>query len=207
MALISCLSEHQSPVVLDSSVVVNLNATGAASQLLSLMPMEVHVPYPVLRELERGGARGHQDATLLTGLAESKLVQIVELPEAATSTYLRLMSGSSRNSLGDGEAATIALANAANVSAVIDEKKARRIGREQFPQLLIASTVDLLAIPEIVGSLKEAELSGVLFNALTSARMQVHEPYVEWVVGQLDDALLEQCTSLPSRFRIPLAAG
>ena len=207
MASISCLSEHQSPVVLDSSVVVNLNATGIAQKLLNLMPMDIQVPSPVLKELKHGGTQGHKDAELLIELAKLKLVQIVELPESAKSTYLRLMSGSSRDSLGDGEASTIALARAMQVSAVIDEKKARRIGREQFPDILIASTVDLLAVPEIVDSLSETELSEMLFKALTAARMQVHEPYVEWVVGYLDDEMLKQCRSLPSRYRVPSTTG
>jgi predicted nucleic acid-binding protein len=57
--------------------------------------------------------------------------------------------GPAQTTLDDGEAATIAHAVALNGVALIDERKANRICTERFPELRIASTVDILVHPSV----------------------------------------------------------
>ena len=68
MTRISCLEEIDDPLVLDASVVVNLNATGFADRVLDAIPSGVFIPDPVVRELQRGIKMGHKDATDLDAL-------------------------------------------------------------------------------------------------------------------------------------------
>lgn len=202
MTTISCLEEIDAPLVLDTSVVVNLNATGFADRILDAIPAGVFIPDPVVRELQRGTKMGYSDATDLDTLLAQDLINTLKVPVSVQSEYISLVSGSSTSSLGDGEAATIASAFAMRAWAGIDERKARRICRESYKDVRVASTVDILAHPEVVGSLSDDEFSSALLAALEVANMQVQKHHMDWIVAHIDPDRLSGCLSLPRSVRL-----
>jgi len=202
MSSVSCLTEIVDPLVLDASVVVNLNATGYADRILGAFPTGVMIPHPVVKELKRGTLMGHSDATDLDQLLGKGLAKTMKLPVTAQPEYIALVSGTSASSLGDGEAATIASAFATGAWAAIDERKARRICAERYKEVKVASTVDILSHPEVVGGFSESEFSAALLAALEVANMQVHEHHMAWVVSRIDPDRIPNCNSLPRAIRL-----
>jgi predicted nucleic acid-binding protein len=84
-------------------------------------------------------------------------------------------------SLGDGEAATIAFAHHNQFAAVLDERKARRVASERFPQTELVSTVGILRLNEVVDAMAD-DLPDAVYSALSSARMRVLGSDAAWVV-------------------------
>lgn len=201
MISVSCLEEIDDPIVLDASVVVNLNATGFADRVLDAIPAGVFIPDPVVRELQRGTKMGYSDATDLDALLAQGLADTLKVPVSAQSEYISLVSGSSTSSLGDGEAATIASAFAMRAWAGIDERKARRICSDRYKEVKVASTVDILAHTDVVASLSEDEFSSALLAALEVANMQVQKQHMDWVVRRIDPQRVINCLSLPRAIR------
>ncbi|MEM9704440.1 MAG: hypothetical protein AAF850_00030 [Pseudomonadota bacterium] len=201
MASISSLSDACEALLLDASVVVNLNATGYSAQILSALPFKVLVPRPVIRELRNGAANGHADATDLDALIGQSIVQEAPVVGAAQGEFIALTSGASVSSLGDGEAATIACAFSSGAWAAIDERKARRICAERYQTVKVVSTVDILAYDSVGEVLTEDEMAKSVFAALEVANMHVHAQHLDWVVSWIDDVQLERCRSLPRSVR------
>ena len=201
MTSISCLSEESEALIIDASVVVNINATGYADRILSAYPGSIFVPKPVVAELERGARLGHQDAVDLHLLFENGIARSLPISKLAQSTFVSLVSGSSVSSLGDGEAATIACAFAAGAWAVIDERKARKICLERYKEVNLASTVDILGCNAVVEAFKPHELGAAIEAALEVGRMQVQAHHLEWVLRYVRPERLERCASLSRRIR------
>lgn len=197
----SCLNEACATLILDTSVVVNLNATGYSERILSSLPINVHIPKPVILELERGILAGHSDATDLRVLLDKGIVRELPIPAAANGEFVALVSGASVTSLGDGEAATIACSYATGAWAAIDERKARRICSERYQTLNLVSTVDILSHAQVVAAFTPDEMSAVLFAALEVAHMHVQPHHMDWVVSHIDDDKLDLCVSLPQSVR------
>jgi len=201
MNSISCLVENGQPIALDSSVIVNLNATGFADRIVGALTSDVVIVSHVLRELERGEKNGYSDAADLRVLVADGSVLNLPLPSDANRTFLELVTGSAASTLGDGEAATIAYANASGAWAAIDERKARKICAARFSKLRILSTVDILGHPSVMESLTAKELSDAVFNALEVAHMQVQSHHFCWIAMQVGAERLSRCISLPRKIR------
>ena len=118
----------------------------------------------------------------------------------ATPLFLQLALAQPPDGLGDGEAATIAHALTSGASAVIDEKKATRIGAAKFPQLRLLSTLDLLSAPALAEALGGAALADALFSALIDARMGVPSQFRGWIVDVIGKERAAKCPSLGRHF-------
>lgn len=197
-----CFDKLSLPLVVDTSVAINLNATGYASIVIKAIPNELAIVDVVHEELNGGTLKGKNDAKFTSGLVESGMIQIMHLGDVGTSLFEELISGGATQSLDDGEAATIAFAIEAGAIALIDERKATRICGKRFPKLLLACTMDLLAHPDVRSSLGQVALADAVFNALQAARMNVHMHHLAWVVDLIGRERVAQCRSLPRRIRI-----
>ena len=204
MSFTSCLSDAPAVLVLDASVVVNLNATGCADEIIGALGHSCIVTDNVLRELELGSTRGYTDAAQLKRLRDNEVLDIVSLDANMNKTYLELVAGSTVDTLDDGEAATLAYADGDSAWAAIDERKALRICRERFASVQTASTVDLLAHPSLTTTLESTELGNAVYNALVNANMRVFEHQLGWVVDLVGRERAKQCPSLPGRHRFGL---
>jgi predicted nucleic acid-binding protein len=198
----SSLTDARTFLVADASVVINLNASGCAEQLLEALPQRVKIVDVVPGELEEGRHRQRQDIVLLEKLAGSGHVEIVSLDETGEGHFEQLVVGPAQRTLDDGEAATIAYAVARGGIAVIDEVKASRICAELFPDLPIACSVDVFAHEAVQNAFGKDRLADAIFNALSQGRMRVFPHHVDWVVGLIGVDRAGLCASLPKRVRV-----
>lgn len=197
----SSLLSNCENLVLDSSVIMNLNATGYADRILSSLPMGVYVPKPVIKELERGEASGYTDALDFRTLEKQGVISEIPMNSLSQSEFINLVSGNTISSLGDGEASTIACAYSDRLWAAIDEKKARRICNERYPDIGLVCTVDILAHRAVTANLSKVEHSDAILAALEVANMSVLPEHLEWVVERVDPMRLARCKSLPKFVR------
>ena len=197
----SCLDERTAPVVVDTSVVINLNATGCAEAILRSLPNRCVVVEDVLLELQIGRQTGRGDADALAVLIEQHLVEHARLGGVGMSHFSSLVSGPAAETLDDGEAATIACAIERGAVALVDERKAIRICAERFPNLALGCTVDMLAQHHVQAALGPG-LAVAVFNALDRGRMRVPEKYGRWVVNLIGEERAAGCRSLPKRIRV-----
>ena len=142
-------------VVADASVIINLVATGVAGGIVNAFPNRFLTTTNVRRELWEGRGRGYGSWDGLKTLITDGSIEPVELQRSDEPVYRSLVEGAARETLDDGEAATIAYALGRDAAALIDERKARRICAERFPTLHLASTTDLLLHSLVADALGE----------------------------------------------------
>jgi predicted nucleic acid-binding protein len=196
MTFSNCLSRQDSVLVLDASVVINLLASRQSDPILRALGVPVLVTDNVVQEIERGAAAGRPEFSLLTKAINEQLLRVEKLEGAALAVFFELVSGDAASSLGDGEAATLALADGNKFVAAIDEKKATRIAAERFPSLRLVTTIDLLADVRVHAALDQEKLVDATFDALRFARMQVRDHQFDWVSQLLGAEKVAACPSL-----------
>lgn len=191
------------PVVTDASVIVNLVATRAAGAIIGAFPNRFLVTANVRDELSEGRSRGHGSWEGLEALVADRAIEPVDLEPSDAAVYRSLVEGEARETLDDGEAATIAYAAERGAVALIDERKARRICIERFPSLRLASTADLLLHGLVTNQLGESSQGNAIFRGLRDARMQVvPRDRLPEVVQRIGAVRAAECASLPRWARI-----
>lgn len=196
MIFSSCLSDNDTHLVCDASVLINIIASGEAERILIALPFRILASEQAIREVYSGAADGHSEAQVLRDLVSSDVLEVLPMADQAMDTFSDLVSGSLASSLGDGEAATAALAIAAGYVAGIDEKKATKICGERFPKLKIATSVDLLAHNSALSVLGREGLASATLRSLKLARMQVREHQLTWMVDLIGLERAGECSSL-----------
>ena len=189
------------PVVTDASVIINLNATTSAAAIIGAFPNPFFVTPNVRRELSMGESQGHRCGEKLEALISQRVVELAEPGPGDDLVYRSLVEGGFEGTLDDGEAATIAYAVGHDGIALIDERKARRICAARFPDLLFASTVEVLLHPLVAERLGESGQSEAIFLALRDARMQVPRQWLQEVIERIGADRAGECPSLPRAFR------
>jgi predicted nucleic acid-binding protein len=207
MTFSSCLTDEDSELVLDSSVVINLLATECPNEILRALALPIVVTDNVVREIERGVARDRQELDLLARMIGDQVVRVTHLEGETVETFFKLVSGSAAESLGDGEAATLAFAQKFGHSAAIDERKARRLSADRFPTLRVVTTIDILAHANVRDALGKSALSHATFSALRVARMQVRNYQFDWVQELIGQENVAACTSLRRFVRVQTQRG
>ena len=199
----SCLRDGTVPVIADTSVVINLNATQCAEAILEALPNPFLVVSEVVPELESGLQSGRNDVAALEAWIASGRVRIEQLGHAGVQHFSNLVSGPAAQTLDDGEAATIALALEMKPHAIplIDERKANRLCADRFAHLVTGISVDLLAQDDVQAALGNAQLADAVFNALRVGRMRVLPHHLDWVVSLIGPDRARQCESLPRSVR------
>ncbi len=198
MTFSSSLSSNKRTLVLDASVLINLIGSGYCERILKALPVPITVSDYAADEILNGG---HEDAVIMRGLLDREILMRETLTMAASKTFASLVSGATHESLGDGEAATIAIARDTEAVAVIDEKQGWRIANGHFANVELATTVDILAIPAIRHSLGDDVHAQAVGSALVKARMQVRDYQLDWVVDCIGDEAARSCRSLARLMR------
>lgn len=194
-------TDPSQPLIADASVVINLNATLCAGQIIVSVPHKLHVTDNARIELQAGIRNGHRDAEMLEELIKAGVVQIAELGAEGLAVYESLIEGPREATLDDGEAATIACAFERKGIAIIDERKARGLCRTRFPDLPIVSSAEVLASHYVAKALgREAQITAVV-NALQGGRMRVPLEHVGAIVALIGDEHALSCPSLPKSVR------
>lgn len=120
----------QKPLVLDTSVWINVLATEEAPRIVGALGRDPLVPEQVLAEIKRDPLTKEPFQPGNHPLRTIVPVQLTHLSDVERETFLALVGAPAGDRLGDGEAAAIAVAAHREASLVIDERKARRILRE-----------------------------------------------------------------------------
>jgi predicted nucleic acid-binding protein len=187
----------------DASVVINLIATGRASEIIGALSNPFAVTDNAYTELKDGGKKGHDDHEQLVGLIAAGLAKRVTLGVSALKIYESLIDGSNVRTLDDGEAATIAYAHEVSGAALIDERKARNLCAASFPRLIVVSTAELLMHSAVSASLGRQGQADAIFNALMVGRMRVPVEHISQLRGIIGDERAARCSSLPKAWRNP----
>lgn len=203
MAPRNYLVDSSVPMLADTSVVINLDATGNFDQILDAVPNRLLVSEDVQNEVLRGESGGAHEENAIWAIIERGQAEVAALTRDGLERFRSLTDGRANETLGDGEAATIACALSLGAIALIDERKALRISAERFPSLVTATTLDVLAHPQVQSRLGLSRLSEAVFNALTRARMRVAPHYLPWVVDLIGADNASNCNSLPRSVRQP----
>lgn len=194
-------SIHPVPHVLDTSVAINLEASGVGDSLLSALSRPVIIVDIIPGELDGGRGHGVKVQQALATWQREGLVTVNRLSSGGFDIYETLIFGDGPSTLDDGEAATIAHAIDMGAVAVIDEAKARRISADRYPALQLASSVDLMLDTLVISALGSDAISEALFNALFRARMRVPPERLSEVVDLLGKDRAALCHSLPASVR------
>jgi predicted nucleic acid-binding protein len=161
-------------LVLDTSVWINLLATGAMEAILGALAVPCHTPEQVLAEIRRhpvDGAAFSAERHPLRAMAP--MVSILELESQEMDLFFGIVGAQAVDALGDGEAAAIAAAVMRQLDLVIDDRKARRILRERFSQVATYWTVDLLRSGPVIATLGSAQAGDCFDKARRFGRMHV----------------------------------
>jgi predicted nucleic acid-binding protein len=205
MSLSDFLTNPQISLIADASVVINLNATARAVDIVKALRNPFIVTDNACTELQAGIQSGHRDYEQLIELIDAGVIRRGQLSATGASVYESLVSGSSLQTLDDGEAATIAYAYEIGGIALIDERKARTICAVSFPGLVLASTVELLMHDAVAAALGAKVQVDAMLNALMTARMRVPPEHLSRVRAMIGDERAALCTSLPKVAREPIA--
>jgi predicted nucleic acid-binding protein len=198
---LSSLDDETAPLIVDASTVINLNATGCAAAILVAIPNRIVVMDAVVDELQMDNRSSRDDAKLLSSLVAGGLVSEIAIEALKSDHFEHLVLGNTADTLDDGEAATIACAVEMQAVVVIDERKAKRICRTRYPGLVVASTVDILALDCVAKALGEGQLAEAVYSALSTARMRVLPEHIDWVVNLIGAERAVLCLSLPAHVR------
>jgi predicted nucleic acid-binding protein len=198
MSLSAFPADPNAVLIADASVVVGLNASGYSRRIIELTQCRVIVSDNACNELAIGARFGHDDGKQLDMLVVTGLVERMALEGIALTIYEALIDGSYGETLDDGEAATIAIAAQCGGVAVLDERKARRICGQHFPNVVQGCTAQWLLGAAALGEAAQAE---AMFNALRKGRTRVPTEYLDAVVTLIGMEAAASCLSLPRSVR------
>lgn len=185
----------RTPIVLDTSVLINLHASQYGNRILDVVPNDVIVPSLVRSELEHETSTARGGKQFIQRAIDTGRVRVVGLCEQEYRLFGNLVSGSP--SLGDGEAATIAMAVCRRYWPVIDERKGRNLAQERLLGESPGWSLDLFRHPRVAATLGTPRFVEAIFLALRDGRMRIDERDCEMVVRIIGVRRALKCKSLP----------
>ena len=200
MTYSSSLIDDFRPLVLDTSVLINLNACASGFDVLTALPNDIIVPLEVSKELEHEKSHEQGEHGFLQRLIGSGTMELGEMTDEENTLFADLISGA--HSLGDGEAATIAIAAKRQLLPVIDDSK----GQARFIQVVCGQeplwSLDLLLHTSVTSALGEVAAIDSLYFALRDGRMRVPTESVKYIIDVLGIDRAKDCTCLPGYRKI-----
>lgn len=177
----SLLQASHQILVLDASVLINLLGSGRPGEILAHLGRRFVVEQIALAEVRRDPSSGLPANQTLDPLFSAGLLHTERMSGLAYRFFLQLTGAPSPDDLGDGEAATIAHAADLGAVAVLDERKAIRVAKLKFPDVILLNTLDLLSNSLLAAKLGPSEVGNIVRAALSNARMRVPRDYRQWV--------------------------
>ncbi len=199
MTYSSSLAGDLTPLVLDTSVLINLHASRSGDRILEALPNDVLVPEIVAAELERETAKTKGKQQFFRNLVARCNVGLIALNDCEYQVFGSLVSGSP--SLGDGEAATIAIAVVRRHRPIIDERQGRLRVNADFSVESPGWSLDIFRHPRVVAALGAIDAANALYLALRDGRMRIHENHCDHVVSIIGLQRALECNSLP-RYKV-----
>ena len=196
MTFSSSLADDRRPLVLDTSVLINLHACTYGEQVLTAIANDIVVPDIVARELEHETGRKNGDQGFLHGLIASRNVTVSSMNDAEYELFATLSGGPA--SLDDGEAATITIAMLRSLRAVVDERKGRARATALMKGEEPGWSLDLLRHPSVVLSLGEHLATDVVYLALRHGRMRIPAECTDEILALIGGERALECSCLPN---------
>lgn len=195
MTYSSSLADDLTPLVLDTSVLINLHASTHGGRILSCLPNDILVPEIVASELEHETSKNNGEHQFIQHLAATSKVRLITLNEREYEVFESLVSGTP--SLDDGEAATIAAAACRSYLPIIDERKGRQRAQEYLPGKQLGWSLDLFRHPKVVAELGAMLSIDATFFALRNGRMRIEEAHCDHIVSLIGIQRALECNCLP----------
>ncbi len=185
------------PLVLDTSVIVNLSACSFGEQILRVVPNKVVVAKIAADEL----VVGKSESLFLESLVSNALVELTELTDDEFNTFGNLVGN-----LGDGESATIAIAINRQIFPIIDDRKGREHAANLQRDLEPAWSLDLFRHPHVTSHLGSPADVDAIYLALINGRMRIPNHATEEVIQLIGEERAKACVSLPKyKKRFPIS--
>jgi predicted nucleic acid-binding protein len=192
----SNLTRAHQDLMVDASVLINILGTGRSEIILRALDRTVKIDEIALGEVTIDPFTMKSPTVILGNLREMNLIETVSLSKDAYEIFIGLTGSDPPDDLGDGESATLAQAVSCKCTAVIDERKATRIAKTQFPNVVLLNSLDLLAAPEMFETHQREMVAEVIYQALRNARMRVRQTERAWIVALLGNDRASECPSL-----------
>lgn len=196
MTYSSSLSNDLRPLIFDTSVLINLNACAYGERILTAVPNRIIVPQVVAGELEHETSRKHGQHEFLHGLITGTMVTLEKMTDGEKVLFANLVSGSP--SLGDGEAATIAISAERQLLPLIDDRKARTLAIDVLRGQEPSWSLDLFRHESVISALGDTSAVDALYRALRDGRMRIPIESTENIVDLLGSERARECTCLPN---------
>ena len=196
MTYSSSLTDDIRALVFDTSVLINLCACAVGERILAILPNAIIVPEIVAGELDHATSRKNGERRFLHCLFTGGRVTFGKLTDDEDLLYAKLVSGSS--SLGDGEAATIAIAARRQLLPILDDRRARVLASQMLRGEEPGWSLDLFRHSLVISALGDAAAINALHLALRNGRMRVPIDSTEDIVGLLGNQKARECTCLPN---------
>ena len=196
MTFSSYLADDSRPLVLDTSVLINLHACTVGERVLMALANDIVVADIVVTELNNETGQTSGGYGFLAGLIDQGKVAVSHLSKTESDLFLELTSTSP--TLDDGEAATIAMAKVRGFRAVVDERKGRARALTLMGEEVPAWTIEILRMSSVVQGLGEHLTADAVFFALRDGRMRIPVECCEEVVALIGRQRALQCTCLPN---------
>lgn len=195
MSCSSSLIDIADPLVLDTSVLINLHACKYGERILAAIPNDIVVPDVVAGELKHEVSRRNGEFTFLNSLIANGIATIANLTNAEYELFQMLTSTSP--SLDDGEAATIAVAMTRYLLPVIDERRGRTRAEILSKARAPGWSLDLFRHPTAIAALGDQPAVEALYLALRDGRMRIPLESADGVVALIGMKRSRDCTCLP----------
>lgn len=195
MTYLNSLINNLCPLVLDTSVLINLDSSEYGNEILQHIPNEIFIPRIVREELERDLDKSESERNFIDHLVTKGQAHFTDLTRLEYEEFSRLVSGTT--SLGDGEAATIAISVSRSYLPVIDERKGRVCVQELLSGTEAGWSLDLFLHSSVIAALGMETVADALYFALRFGRMRVHEDHCNQVVDLIGVSRALNCPSLP----------
>lgn len=170
-------------LVLDACVLLNLCASGRIADVLSAAPRSLVSSY-VSREalwylapVDPLTGRVERREVALGPLLAARLVEVVELTPEESRTFITLA-----RDLGDGEAASGAIAAGRSATVATDDRKARHVFARHLPPIVTISTAALLHAWEAHAAVAPADVAATIDAIRVRARFEPrkNDPDADW---------------------------
>lgn len=166
-------------LVLDASVAINLLGTTRGVDILRVIHSGCVMEARAAKEVTRHPRGISHPKGAIGELLEAGVLEVVTMdPAADYPIFVQLAGAPAPDGLDDGEAASLTWAVRHSGVLVVDEAKARRISKRDFPKLETRSSIDLFR--EWGQGVTAADLSTALKDARANARMRVLHQDKAW---------------------------
>ena len=183
------------PLILDTSVLINLHACKYGERILTSIPNDVVVSAIVAGELEHETSRQNGEHRFLRDLVTGGIVTLASMTDAEYEIFHELASTSP--SLDDGEAATIAIAAARHFLPVIDERRGRSRASMLMTTRTPAWSLDLFRHPTVIAVIGDQPALEALYLALRDGRMRIPAESGDDVIALIGMERSRDCSCLP----------